>query len=208
MAPNSIVRKLIPILSERMDSECKVVYVLAQTRKLLDARSHTPHPFALRMHCNWALHVGLNQPKTALPFLHRVETYVESVLARTSNFTEENRMMRDFVFLDTFKDQFKQFLDQQGLPTAICDENERWRDFVTHYAGVIEDGSISCTAPGLETVKKVVFTKGRSIPGVDGQLPFRLMWTIHLRDERTLSVEAAASSLDSISSVITLQNPK
>jgi hypothetical protein len=210
---DSIVKKLAVILSERVDSEYKVVYILTETRKLLDVKSPDPQPFALRMYCHWALHVDLTYPNTTLPFLTRIETYVQSALAGNPNFLEEHRMLRDFVFLDTFKDQFKRFLNGHGLPTSVCDEQDRWQEFVRYYAGVIEDGSLSCSAKGqkLQNVKEVVFTKGRATRAREGFLPFRLQWTINLHDGRSLNVEAAASALvgrEAISSVLTLNDPK
>jgi hypothetical protein len=210
---DSIVKKLKAILSERIDSEHKVVYILAETRKLLDGNPPDPQPFALRMYCHWALHVDLTYPNTTMPFLTRVEAYVQSTLAGNPNFLEEHRLLRDFVFLDTFKDQLKRFLDGHMLPTNICDEHDRWQEFVKHYAGVIEDGSLSCSAKGekLQNVQGVVFSKGRATRPEEGFLPFRLLWTINLHDGRSLNVEAAASALagrEAISSVLTLNDPQ
>ena len=88
---DSIVKKLKAILSERIDSEHKVVYILAETRKLLDGNPPDPQPFALRMYCHWALHVDLSYPNTTLPFLTRVETYVQTALVGNPNLLEEHR---------------------------------------------------------------------------------------------------------------------
>jgi len=81
MTENSIVAKLRDALSDRIDSECKVVYILVETRKLLETYPPNPLPFALKLYCHWALHVDLDNPNTTLPFLERVETYVEGLFA-------------------------------------------------------------------------------------------------------------------------------
>ena len=44
---DSIVKKLKAILSERVDSEYKVVYILTETRKLLDVNSPDPRTFRI-----------------------------------------------------------------------------------------------------------------------------------------------------------------
>jgi hypothetical protein len=54
-------------------------------------------------------------------------------------------MVREFLFLDTFRFEFKKFMRAYDLPTAVCDEDLRWNEFLKHYAGVVEDGSLSCT---------------------------------------------------------------
>lgn len=190
----SIVEKLHRVLSEPVDSECKVVYVLAESRKLLETYPPDPVPFALKLYCHWALHVDLDNPRTTLQFLERAERYTASVLAGNQDLVEEHRMLREFVFLDTFRQQFRQFLQTYGLPTEICDEHERWHEFLRHYAGVIEDGSLSCKAKAhpLKLISEVVFEIGRAAQ--NSYLPFGLAWTIVLLDGRKLTVEVKASA--------------
>jgi hypothetical protein len=105
-------------------------------------------------------------------------------------------MVREFVFLDTFREQLRWFLDSYGLPTRICDEESRWSEFVKQYAGIIEDGSLSCQSKKqrLSLIKKVVFTKGRS-SATFGFLPFYITWRIHLLDGRTITVDVNAASM-------------
>jgi hypothetical protein len=108
----------------------------------------------------------------------------------------EYHVFREFVFLDSFRVQLKQLLNAYGLPTALCDEDERWHEFIKHYAGIIEDGSLSCDGKNLplKWVRKVVFTKGHPQP--DSHVPFELSWQIDLLDGRSLlvSVHTAAPS--------------
>jgi len=199
MTEDGIVRKLRSALSDAVDSECKVIYILAETRKLLETYPPDPMPFALKLYCHWALHVDLDHPRTTLPFLERADKYAASVLAGNNDFLEEQRMLREFVFLDTFRQQFKKFLQAYDLPTGICDENPRWHEFLKHYAGVIEDGSLSCNAKShpLKVIKEVVFTKGRAGATTEKfYIPFGLAWTIVLLDGQKLTVEVNASALN------------
>lgn len=188
----SIIRKLKDILAGPIDSECKVVYVLAECRKLLE-KTPCPDSFALKLYCHWALHVDLDNPRTTLPFLEKADEYARSVLAGSRDITGENRALHEFVF-DTFRDQLRAFLKKYDLPTALCDEKQRWHEFLTYYSKVVEDGSISCSAPTkkMGVISEVVFTRGREVPGY--YLPFGLIWTISLQDGRTLEVEVKASS--------------
>ncbi len=122
-------------------------------------------------------------------------------------------MLREFVFLDTFREQFRQFLQAFNLPTAVCDEDARWNAFLTHYAGVIEDGSLSCKAKkanSLKLVSEVVFTRGRMAAGSEHfHLPFRVTWTIILRSGQELTLELAVSRPDGnemIGGIVTLNH--
>jgi len=190
---DSIIKKIRTILDSGVDSECKVSYVLAESRKLLETYPPDPAPFALRLYCNWALHIDLDHTKTTLPFLQRLDEFVASVLGeKNEDIVLEHRMLREFIFLDTFRVQFSELLNSYALPTKLCDDDNLWHEFLTHYAGIIEDGSLSCrsNSPTLKWVKEVVFTKGRT--RTDGFIPFDLTWEIQLLDGRTLAVSVSA----------------
>lgn len=212
MTGNAIVEKLRVALSDAVDSECKVVYILAESRKLLETCPPDPVPFALKLYCHWALHVDLDKPGTTLPFLKRVDKYAASFLAGKEDIAEGHRMLTEFVSLDTFRQQFAQLLKAYQLPTGICDEKPRWYEFLKHYASVIEDGSLSLSPKAktnpLKQIKQVVFTKGRvAAPEENFYIPFGLVWTIVLLNGKELKVEVKASGPngdETISAVTTL----
>ena len=191
-----IIEKLRAVLSNEVDNECKVVYILCESRKLLEKYPPDPVPFALKLYCHWALHVDLTHPSTTLPFLERVDKFAADVLADKPNVAEQHQMLREFVFLDTFRQQLRQFLKSYDLPTAVCDEDPRWHEFLKQYAGIIEDGSLSCQdkTGRLKLVREVIFTKSRSKTS-GTYIPFDLSWNIVLKDRRTLTVEVNAAAL-------------
>ena len=194
---DSVVTKLRALLSHQLNSECEVVYLLCECRKLLEKYWHGGAiPFALRLYFHWALHIDLDRRGTTLPFLQRVDAYAKSVLAGTTDFSLEQQMVEDFVFLETFRAHFRQFLNAYNLPTAICDDEESWHRFMENYAGVIQDGSISCQGEAAELahVRKVTFTKCKPTDP-NTYLPFGLSWTIELADGRNLAVDVWAAPL-------------
>lgn len=190
---NSIIDKLRELLAGEIDTECKVVYLLVESRKLLETYPPDPAPVALKIYCHWALHIDLEYPNVTLPFLRRVDDFAASVLGE-NNIAQESEMFREFVFLETFRDQLKQFFLAYGLPTGMCDEDQRWYDFLRHYAGVIQDGSLSCSArtESLRVISEITFTKGR--PTADTFIPFRFCWIIGLRDGGNMTVDVGASA--------------
>src|SRR5690349_16093577 len=97
MAQGAIIGKLNAILRLGIDSECAVVYVLCEVRKLLELIPTNQRPFALNMYCHWALHVELHGRDTILPFLQRVDTYIDGYLAGPEDMFFSHQMVRDFI---------------------------------------------------------------------------------------------------------------
>jgi hypothetical protein len=192
---DQIVEKLRDAVSAPVHRECEVVYILTLARKLLEKYPPVVPPFALKLYCHWALHVDLTGPGTTLPLLERVDRFAESVLiAGRTDFVEEDRMFEEFLFLKTFRAQLRQLLKAYDLPVDICDQENRWHDFVKIYAGIIEDGSLSCRARrnSLKLIGSVTFSKGKS-PRKDALLPFTLTWTVALLTGNKLKVEVNAA---------------
>jgi hypothetical protein len=195
---DQIVEKLRSILNDRVDSECKVVYVLAECRKLLEKYPPDPVPFTLKMYCHWALHVDLTHPGTTFSFLEQVDRFAESVLNGNADIVAEERMFREFMFLDAFRGQFRDLLSCYDLPTDLCDNDNHWHEFLKNYAGVIEDGSLSCVAktPRLKLVSQVNISKAAPRPrGPEIIAPFDLTWEIILQDGRGMGVQVYAAPL-------------
>lgn len=191
---NSIVEKLAALLSSRIDSECKVVYLLAECRKLLDTYPPDPKPFALNLYFHWALHINLSYSNTTKPFLDRVDAYVASVKAGNKNIAGENYMHREFILFDTFRKQLREFLGYYVLPTAICDEDSHWHDFIECYSGVIEGGSLTFSGNGLRFIDEVRFKRGRRV-GDEMIMPFNLVWEIYKAGKEVLEVDVNALTL-------------
>jgi hypothetical protein len=209
MTEDAIIGKLHAVLSDEVDSECKVLYILAESRKLLDKYPPNPIPFALKLYCHWALHIDLSHTNTTLTFLKRIDEFVGSVLGGKQGLVLQYRMLQELVLLTTFREQLKNFLQAYGLPTAVCDDDARWHKFLKSYAGIIEDGSLSCPAKSAELnfVSEVTFNKGKTAKA-GSYFPFDLSWRVRLIDGKTMTVEVQAEQLlggfDAISHAISL----
>jgi hypothetical protein len=143
-----IVSKLRDHLSNPVDSECTVVYLLSAVRKLLERDDPGHKHFALWMYCHWALHVDLGSPTTTLHFLEQVDDFVTSNVAgltpnRPYGLLDSHRLFREFVYWDAFRNQLTSVLKSYSLPTDLCDNDNTWFSFLCAYAGVIEDGTLS-----------------------------------------------------------------
>ena len=185
MSEPSIVTKIRALLENGVNDERKVVYLLVECRKLADAYPRLPMEFALNLYINWAVHVDLSYTSTTLDFLKRVDEFASNFLA-DQNFAQQYNMFREFIFLESFRNQLANFFAAYDLPTDLCRNNDRWYEFLKHYAGVIEDGSLSCQAKDgdFKLLRGVSFTKGPARR--DAHIPFSLTWKIFLKDGKTL----------------------
>jgi hypothetical protein len=193
MTANAIVMKLNNFLAEPIDSECKAVYLLCQIRKLLEHVPVAQRPFALKMHCHWALHVDLDFKNTVTPFLQQVDDYVHGVLVERQDLGASYQTVSEFLTLDTLRSQLREFFQWRDIRTDLTDDDARWDEFVKHYAGVIEDGSLSIRAEnhGMKHVKQVTFTKGNPAAGEFNRFPFDMVWRVTLLDGRSLNVNVS-----------------
>src|SRR5262245_38999047 len=105
-----------------MDSECKVVYLLAEIRKILEDEDPQPRPLALLMHCHWALHVDLTRPGTTSDFLQRIDNFIFPYVSgqKAPQEVDEYLLSLDFIYLQSLRDELHSFLNSHGLPTSIC----------------------------------------------------------------------------------------
>lgn len=193
---NAIVAKLKKHLADPVDTECAVVYLLAEVRKLLERHDRQHRQSVVWMYCHWALHVDLGSPQTTLEFLKQVDVWVTNTVAGLVprgpwRFQQEIYLFRDFIYLDAFRSQLKFVLASFDLPTDLCDEESKWFEFLSAYAGVVQDGTLTVTGDknsDLGAVKQVTFKKGRSLPS-EHHVDFVIQWDIELKDGRTLRTE-------------------
>jgi hypothetical protein len=182
---NAIIDKLARHLSAPIDTECKVVYLLCEVRKILDRKTA---PLGLLMYADWAVHVTLDRNPGAEQLLGEVDQLVAQYLRQGSPAPRRRTATeKELVFIGSFREELRAFLASFGLPTDLCDDHERWFKFVTAYAGVIEDGDLIYKAKkGLRYVKRLIFTKGKQTTDEDADLPFIINWKIELLDSRML----------------------
>lgn len=186
----SIIEKLSLHLEDQMNSECKVVYLLCELRKLID-RQRTP--LHLQMCMDWALHVDLSG-SGAQNFLKRLDKYVEEYLVNPEIFDEQ--IFSELMFIGSFRKELRDFLISNKLCSKICDDDTEWDTFIHSYAGVIEDGALEYKAVGLNQIFAIVFNKGDLMAPAD--LPFALEWEILLKDSRKIILSTQRDSRNGI----------
>jgi hypothetical protein len=160
-----IVRKLESELQQKIVSEPQVVYILVQSRKLIDDKKKATNFEALKLYCDWVMHTQLyfrpaERLMDKLNICHPLGLHPVDQAQKEKDFSS----FFDELTLDRFRDQFRVFLASEGLPENVCDEG-RWSDFLQHYSSIIQDCPLtyqpqksSRTSP-TKQFDKVILTK-------------------------------------------------
>ena len=194
-----IARKLRDHLSKPVVTEVDVVYLLATVRGILEKENPNPKPFALWMYCHWALHHDLTFPGTTTHFLERVDAFVVDTVAGftstgTYTMSESHNLFREFIHLDSFRTQLKEFLVSYDLPTDLCDKTDSWKAFVAAYGEVVKDHTLSAvprsgTGSQLVAVERVIFSGKRGKRRNPASSEPIVQWDVVLKDGRILRNE-------------------
>lgn len=185
-----LTNKLRDHLAAPIDSECAVVYLMAEVRKLLERDDKTQRMEALWMYCHWALHIDLHSPDTILGFLKPLDNWVTNKVfgllpTEDQTFPQEHYLFKDLISLDILKSQLGTFLTGYALPTDLCDDDAKWLLFITAYNKVIEDGTLSLRPKdnSLGAVTRLTIMKGERLFPTE-EAAFRVQWLVELKDGR------------------------
>jgi hypothetical protein len=167
-----IITKLKAELDKEINSEPQVVYILVEIRKLLEQNKAKDQYAALNFHCNWVVHVQLDKSAFAtkiVRFFDEIhETSPDPIQHIHDVWTEE---LSDVLGIDAFRRDLQTFLHEHGLPTDLCGDTAKWREFMNQYSEIIADCPLVIN--GTKHIERVIVTKADSDdPGV----LFRLFW--------------------------------
>ena len=182
MTRNEIVGKLESALSVPIKRESDVVYVLVGVRKLLEQESGGAEYDTLKFYCDWAVHCRLDR-KGAKLFVGKINEYLERIL-KDGLTQEELKELEKLLYLESLRQELREFLQAQGLPGFIC-ENGQWSDFLGLYSRIVQDCPLVCEVQGgpPRQVDKVMLTKqelssAANQPSPDDVLPFTMRWEL------------------------------
>lgn len=182
---DAIVRKLRGVVGEQALTECRVVYVLVEVRKLLDLLDDASQFESLKFYCDWAMHAWMDR-RQAKDFVASVDEWLSQSFGSGTPPAELNRFV-ELLYLSKFRDQLREFLRSHELPSRIC-EGEEWSNFLRLYSQVIEDCPLVCegTSRLLKYVDRVVLTRTEESTDAREPIaepsPFRISWELYWRN--------------------------
>lgn len=177
-----IVAKLSAELLLDLASERQIVYILVETRKLLELGGVKENFPTLTFCCDWAVH-----PKLQGRFAQQVIKYFDDY---QDIFENKGVMPQDYDFGDLFRitkhvdfrNQLIAFLEANGVDCRRLGDDTYWARFVRLYSAVIEDCPLEVKATGLSIchVAKVLVSAlppDSPFRKIVGGLVLRWVWT-------------------------------
>jgi len=59
-------------------------------------------------------------------------------------------IFRGVALVGSFRQELRECLASEKLPTNLCDDDPSWFAFIQAYAGVIDEGALVCDGTGLQ----------------------------------------------------------
>jgi hypothetical protein len=195
---DEILQKLRKELQNGVGSEAQAVYLMAEVRKILEHDNAEKTYAALYLFCNWVLHTTLDRG-----FAKDIVSLVDDIHGGGAKYDPaiENRWkeLHDLTDGQALRQELREFLTRNGLPTYITDDDDWWRLFFSHYASAISDTPLSVNGTGRFVKQLLVRTKKAARrAGNDHKLPkpvrdaFKLVWlmtTVAGEETMIMSVE-------------------
>jgi hypothetical protein len=173
-----ILSKLDDELHQEITTERQVVYILVETRKLIEKNRLANKFEALGLHCNWAVHTELSkgQARTLLAGLNK---HYSEILSK-GQAKEAIQKIGERLGLEPFRVEFRQFLELLGLYKEFCD-GDSWLAFLYHYSQVIRDCLLVSRAAALPSwhFNELVLVGGPEDLGDEGKIC--IQWELLLK---------------------------
>ena len=166
-----LIYKLTRLLDKPIRTECVVVYVMVEIRKLMDRREGErrngmpkagqrklrPEFPVLTLFCDWAVHINIEWNREAEPLLREFDGAVESVKAGDGIPIP----FLQFLSLSQLRDEFARFLRVNRLPTRLIEDADAWDGFLDLYSAVVSDCPITYARAEIpfKFISKLTLTK-------------------------------------------------
>lgn len=159
---NEIISKLKLALSEPIEKECQVIYILAETRKLLDRLRDKTILSVLRFYDNWALHIEIDKTSAVRPLLEKIEN---EILRGNKNIWG----IMELVDFEEFRKEIGIFLSKFNINNPFIDINY-WRNFRKVLVGILVDCPLK---PNYGDMEEFCFVKSSASDNVDYIVKFK-----------------------------------
>jgi len=190
---DEIVAKLSDELEHEIQSERQVVYILVETRKLLERDKVLKTYRELKLCSDWAVHPKLCGPD-AQEVLEHFDAY-EAEFQKSGKTLAEFKLepLQEFLSLTKFRSELAQSLSKYGVDTAPLSSDAFWQNFVQHYCEVIRDCPLEATNQSTRLVTHVsalAWPRGKADAIFPGKRVVQWNWTLRTGAIRKKTVSA------------------
>jgi hypothetical protein len=152
---NDIVEKLNREFSQDIVDERQVVYILVETRKLLEQQDSLKNFRAFKLCSDWAVHPKLNQASAQF-VLGYFDAY-EAEYRKSGVTVAESKLqpLLDFMSHTKFREEFIGAIEPHGVRVDRLASDEFWREFIQRYSAVVQDCPLEAQARTTQFVNHV-----------------------------------------------------
>ncbi len=145
-----ILKKISKELESGIDTEAKVLYLLAEIRKILELSNYKGG--VLYIFCNWVLHSKLDHKKTINYFSNKFEPCINN--KSNSKEVEKNILSnhRDFFKLKELKIELYDFFIQKNLQHNLINNPSQWINFVKLLLEILKECPIIINSPEIKSL--------------------------------------------------------
>jgi len=132
-----IIEKISKEVSKGISAEAQVLYVLAETRKVLKDHDQSSANYpVLSFFCDWSLHVRMDR-REARQMLDRVQDFYRGLDSYLS--IRKNTSFFPFVMLIVLRRELRLFFERNSLSLDITNDVKKWEQFLFLLLNVITD---------------------------------------------------------------------
>ncbi len=182
-----IVTKLERELDFEIVSERQVVYILVETRKLLERQGTLTAYRALKLYSDWAVHPKLRGPD-AQDIVAHFDAY-EIEFRKSGKTVAEFKLepLHEFMSLTRFRAELIESLSAQGVDTAPLVSDQFWQSLIQHYCSVIQDCPLEAINNNTKLVSHVsalAWPKDKADAIFPGKRVVQWNWTLKAGPQR------------------------
>jgi hypothetical protein len=168
MGQPALEQKLRNAVNQKTTTEAQALYIMAETRKLMEVTKVQNNYPGLNFYCNWALHPtisGSAEGKRIVAIFDRAERF----FSQMANTQPEQQIanpdwswrqeLTDILDLRNLKREFQSLCTIHNIDGRLITDQSEWLRFLNLYAGIIEDVPLKSSDPTLQYVKEVTTTR-------------------------------------------------
>ena len=151
MGKIEIVEKLNGFLDKHapFTEECHVVYMLVETRKILDRENNRKYPI-LRFYCNWSVHTDKNSTKEMEAVMKDIYEDVKKQIANPALVGMNGKTkVIGFMYMEDLQTEMAEFLQEYKLPISLT-EKSNWLEFVKFFVKILADQPINTPSSDIK----------------------------------------------------------
>lgn len=164
---NKIINNInkILILEETKISESEIVYLLMETRKLIEHNGNNNYQI-VKFYCDWIVHTKKDRITSSMKKI--IEKMYSSVKYQIDNPFQLNARLitSDFAYFKDLKTEIKKLYKSNNIASKFIENDNKWNMFISILVKILENQPI---INPISEVKRIVF-----LPANDNCVIYRI----------------------------------